>query len=104
MLINRNHYQLTSCVKLSRLARKVNKGSHVNAAFKLKVNSMNRFNAFFELAAKCDHAGVVMTRIGLVIVLVWIGSLKAFRYEDEGIVPFVANSPFMSFFLPPAGR
>ena len=32
------------------------------------------------------------------IVLVWIGSLKAFRYEDEGIVPFVANSPFMSFF------
>jgi reactive chlorine resistance protein C len=39
-----------------------------------------------------------MTRIGLVIVLVWIGSLKAFRYEDEGIVPFVANSPFMSFF------
>lgn len=59
---------------------------------------MNRFKAFFELAAKCDHAGVVMTRIGLVIVLVWIGSLKAFRYEDEGIVPFVANSPFMSFF------
>jgi len=59
---------------------------------------MNRFNAFFELAAKCDHAGVVMTRIALVIVLVWIGSLKAFRYEDEGIVPFVANSPFMSFF------
>jgi reactive chlorine resistance protein C len=32
------------------------------------------------------------------VVLVWIGGLKAFRYEAEGIVPFVANSPFMSFF------
>ena len=60
---------------------------------------MNRINAVFELVAKCDRAGVVVTRVGLVIVLVWIGSLKAFRYEDEGIVPFVANSPFMSFFI-----
>ena len=32
------------------------------------------------------------------MVLVWIGGLKVFAYEDEGIVPFVANSPFMSFF------
>ena len=58
---------------------------------------MNRINALFELAARFDRAGVVVTRIGLVVVLVWIGSLKAFRYEDEGIVPFVANSPVMSF-------
>lgn len=28
----------------------------------------------------------------------WIGGLKFFNYEAEGIVPFVANSPFMSFF------
>jgi reactive chlorine resistance protein C len=28
----------------------------------------------------------------------WIGGLKSFRYEDESIVPFVANSPAMSFF------
>lgn len=66
---------------------------------------MNRINALFEFAAKCDHAGVIVTRIGLVVVLVWIGGLKAFRYEDEGIVPFVANSPFMSFFYhQPAGE
>ena len=32
------------------------------------------------------------------MVLVWIGDLKMYRYEDEGIVPFVANSPAMSFF------
>ena len=39
------------------------------------------------------------------MVLVWIGGLKVFHYEDEGIVPFVANSPFMSFFYrQPAGE
>jgi uncharacterized membrane protein YkgB len=32
------------------------------------------------------------------VVLVWIGSLKVYNYEADGIVPFVANSPFMSFF------
>lgn len=30
--------------------------------------------------------------------MVWIGGLKAFQYEADGIVPFVSNSPFMSFF------
>ena len=59
---------------------------------------MNRINALFELATRFDHAGIAVTRVGLIVVLVWIGSLKAFRYEDEGIVPFVANSPLMSFF------
>ncbi|MCE9530705.1 MAG: YkgB family protein [Planctomycetes bacterium] len=51
----------------------------------------------FELAAKADKAGVTVTRIGLIVVLVWIGGLKAFRYEADGIVPFVANSPLMKF-------
>jgi uncharacterized membrane protein YkgB len=36
-------------------------------------------------------------RAGLVIVLVWIGALKVAPYEADGIVPFVANSPVMSF-------
>ncbi|SRR5690606_38047889 len=39
-----------------------------------------------------------LTRIGIFIVMVWIGGLKAFQYEADGIVPFVANSPLMSFF------
>lgn len=29
--------------------------------------------------------------------MAWIGGLKAFQYEADGIVPFVANSPVMSF-------
>jgi uncharacterized membrane protein YkgB len=38
------------------------------------------------------------TRIAIFIVMAWIGGLKAFQYEADGIVPFVANSPFMNFF------
>ena len=30
--------------------------------------------------------------------MAWIGGLKAFQYEADGIVPFVANSPFFSYF------
>lgn len=37
-------------------------------------------------------------RIAIFIVMIWIGGLKAFQYEADGIVPFVANSPLMSFF------
>lgn len=36
--------------------------------------------------------------------MAWIGGLKAFHYEADGIVPFVANSPFMSFFYKNAGN
>jgi len=46
---------------------------------------------------KRTGTAIVVIRMGLVVVLVWIGSLKVFHYEAEGIVPFVANSPFMSF-------
>ncbi|MFO0917628.1 MAG: DUF417 family protein [Planctomycetaceae bacterium] len=64
----------------------------------IKADSMTRVQSLFELAAESNRLGVALTRVGLVVVLVWIGSLKAYRYEDEGIVPFVANSPLMSFF------
>ena len=66
---------------------------------------MDKINHLFELAARLDRVGISLTRVGLVVVLVWIGSLKVYPYEDEGIVPFVANSPFMSFFYKaPAGE
>ena len=38
-------------------------------------------------------------RIAIFIVMAWIGGLKVFPYEADGIVPFVINSPFMSFFF-----
>lgn len=43
-------------------------------------------------------------RISIFIVMAWIGGLKAFQYEADGIVPFVANSPLMSFFYKNAGN
>lgn len=43
-------------------------------------------------------------RISICIVMIWIGGLKAFQYEADGIVPLVANSPFMSFFYKDASK
>jgi reactive chlorine resistance protein C len=66
---------------------------------------METFDKFLEVAARLDRVGIAVTRIGMILVLVWIGGLKMFRYEDEGITPFVANSPFMSFlYHRPAGE
>jgi uncharacterized membrane protein YkgB len=58
----------------------------------------------FDVASRMDKVGVAVTRVGLIVVLLWIGGLKAFRYEADGIVPFVANSPFMSFFYADGGN
>jgi uncharacterized membrane protein YkgB len=48
-------------------------------------------------AANLNRFGMGMLRLGLVIVLVWIGGLKFASYEADSIVPLVANCPFMSF-------
>ena len=58
----------------------------------------------FELASRMDKVGVTVTRVGLIVVLLWIGGLKAFRYEADGIVPLVANSPIMSFWYADPGN
>jgi uncharacterized membrane protein YkgB len=59
---------------------------------------MTRLNELTALASRADRLGVSVTRLGLVVVLLWIGGQKVTRFEADGIVPFVANSPFMSFF------
>lgn len=53
----------------------------------------------YEKLADLRFSFVNILRIGIFIVMAWIGGLKAFQYEADGIIPFVANSPFMSFFL-----
>lgn len=50
------------------------------------------------LLAQSQKQFINIIRIAIFIVMAWIGGLKAFPYEADGIVPFVANSPFMSFF------
>ena len=59
---------------------------------------MGKIDGLFGVASRADRAGVAVTRIGLIVVLLWIGGLKSAPYEADGIVPFVANSPFMGFF------
>ncbi|MES3018722.1 MAG: DUF417 family protein [Bacteroidota bacterium] len=51
-----------------------------------------------EVLANSQPQFVNLTRAAIFIVMAWIGGLKAFQYEADGIVPFVANSPLMSFF------
>ena len=50
------------------------------------------------LFARQSRTFVHFMRIAIFIVMVWIGGLKAFQYEADGIVPFVINSPLMNFF------
>jgi len=58
----------------------------------------NLIISLLSIAANMKGLGYKLIRIGILIVFVWIGGLKYAHYEAEGIVPFVANSPFMSFF------
>lgn len=53
---------------------------------------------FILILANSQSHFINAIRISIFIVMVWIGGLKAFQYEADGIVPFVANSPVMSFF------
>lgn len=48
--------------------------------------------------AHSDRVGIQLMRVAIAIVFLWIGALKFVPYEADSITPFVANSPFMSFF------
>ena len=54
-------------------------------------------HSLFARAASLDRLGITLLRVGLAIVLVWIGALKFADYEADSIVPLVANSPLMRF-------
>jgi len=53
--------------------------------------------ALIDLLVASQSRFIDLLRISIFVVMVWIGGLKAFQYEADGIVPFVANSPLMSF-------
>ena len=54
--------------------------------------------ALLTFTSSLKSFGIKFIRVAILVVFVWIGGLKYFHYEADGIVPFVANSPFMSFF------
>ena len=62
------------------------------------------FMKFLECASNLKSLGYKLIRIAILIIFVWIGGLKFANYEANGIVPFVANSPLMSFFLKDANN
>lgn len=55
-------------------------------------------NKLIEILAHGQSHFMNGARIAIFIVMLWIGGLKAFQYEADGIVPFVSNSPVMSYF------
>ncbi len=57
-----------------------------------------KFITLLTVASGLKGFGLKFIRVAILVVFVWIGGLKYFHYEADGIVPFVANSPFMSFF------
>jgi len=58
----------------------------------------SRLQAGLQFIVHTNQWGVHAIRIAIFIIFIWIGGLKFWNYEAEGIVPFVANSPFMNFF------
>ena len=57
-----------------------------------------KFITLLTFTSGLKNFGIKFIRVAILVVFVWIGGLKYFHYEADGIVPFVANSPFMSFF------
>ena len=55
-------------------------------------------NKLIAILAHSQRHFINLVRISIFIVMAWIGGLKVYQYEADGIVPFVANSPLMSFF------
>src|SRR5436190_23988393 len=53
------------------------------------------------MSSRLEAAGRALARYGLVVVVAWIGLMKFTAYEAEGIRPFVANSPLMSWVYGP---
>ena len=43
------------------------------------------------------NSGSFLIRYGLVVILIWIGTLKFTQYEATGIRPLAENSPFFSW-------
>lgn len=60
--------------------------------------------SIYRSIAQLQPQFINLIRISIFIVMAWIGGLKAFQYEADGIVPFVINSPFMSFFYSQTGE
>src|SRR3954454_24921796 len=53
------------------------------------------------LGSRAEEVGRELARYGLAVVVGWIGLMKFTAYEAEGISPFVAHSPLLSWVYGP---
>jgi uncharacterized membrane protein YkgB len=60
------------------------------------MNSQNQ--SILTRLSHTDKFAAHLMRIAIAIVFLWIGGLKFAPYEADSITPFVADSPFLSFF------
>ncbi|MFE9576103.1 YkgB family protein [Nocardia sp. NPDC006044] len=51
----------------------------------------------FDRVTAVPTIGAALSRYGLALVIVWIGAMKFFAFEAQGIQPLVASSPLMSW-------
>ena len=51
-----------------------------------------------ERMANSDRIGMQLISFAIAIVFIWIGAIKFAPYKADSVAPFVADSPFLSFF------
>ena len=93
------------CVNLPKKHQVCKSDNSFNNNLTNNSNKMQKaFISFLECASNLGGLGRKLIRVAILIIFVWIGGLKFANYEANGIIPFVANSPLMSFFLKDANN
>ena len=93
------------CVNFPKKHQVCKSDNSINNNLTNNSNKMQKaFISFLECASNLGGLGRKLIRVAILIIFVWIGGLKFANYEANGIIPFVANSPLMSFFLKDANN
>ena len=93
------------CVNFLKMHQVCKSDNSFNNNLTNNSNKMQKaFISFLECASNLGGLGRKLIRVAILIIFVWIGGLKFANYEANGIIPFVANSPLMSFFLKDANN
>ena len=93
------------CVNFPKKHQVCKSDNFINNNLTNNSNKMQKaFISFLECASNLGGLGRKLIRVAILIIFVWIGGLKFANYEANGIIPFVANSPLMSFFLKDANN
>ena len=67
----------------------------------MTTSMLNAVSGKSATSSQVEAVGRALARYGLGVVVAWIGLMKFTAYEAEGIRPFVANSPLMSWVYGP---